>query len=87
MILKKRLAACVNLVPGLQSWYWWKGRMTSSKEVLLLIKTTRAALKPLLSVLKVHHSYDLPEFIVLPVTYGDPTYLQWIKENVTLSTR
>ena len=83
VILKGKFAACVNLIPEIQSWYWWKGRITSGKEVLLLIKTTRASLSRLCSVVKLHHSYEVPEFIVLPISHGDFTYLQWIKESVS----
>ena len=82
-IIQKRLAACVNLIPGLQSWYWWKGRVTSDQEVLLVIKTNRTALGRLLCVLRSHHSYDLPEFLAMPITHGDLAYLKWIEENVS----
>ena len=84
IVLKERLAACVNLIPNIQSWYWWKGRVASGKEVLLLIKTTRASLNVLCQVLKSHHSYEIPEFIALPITHGNLAYLRWLKENIAL---
>ena len=80
-LLKKRLAACVNLVPNVQSWYWWQGAIESSSEILLLIKTVPSCLKDLSSTLKKYHSYDVPEIITLPIFWGDQVYLQWLKKS------
>ena len=86
LILKRRLAACVNLLPSLESWYRWQGRVTSNPEVLLLVKTSHSHLNALYALLKSHHSYQVPEFLALPVTQGAVTYLTWLKENLLEKT-
>ncbi len=78
-ILEEKLAGCINLVPKIRSMYWWKGRVEEASEVLLLIKTRRSALKNLSHFLKRHHSYELPELIALPILWGDPAYLKWLR--------
>jgi periplasmic divalent cation tolerance protein len=80
--LKAQLAACVNLVPALESHYWWQGQLESGREILLLIKTTHALLPALeLLILKLH-PYDTPEFLALPVTHGSRRYLDWIDTSI-----
>jgi len=83
ILLKKRIAACVNLVPNIGSWYWWKGRVEQGKEVLLLIKTSRSRLNLLSDLLKKSHSYELPELIALPIVWGDQGYLSWLSRTLT----
>jgi periplasmic divalent cation tolerance protein len=82
-ILTAKLAACVNILPGVQSHYWWKGRIEKSGEVLMLIKTTAARLRPLRRLVKRHHPYEVPEFIAVPIEKGGKKYLQWIEESTT----
>ena len=82
-ILSKKLAACVNLIPGLRSFYWWKGKVASDPEVLLLIKTASTRLEALRRWVRTHHPYDLPEFLALPVSDGDPAYLKWIQDSLS----
>lgn len=82
LLIRQHLSACVNLVPGIESRYWWQGKVATSKEVLLLIKTTRKRLSRLALVLKKNHSYDVPEIIALPLSWGDQVYLQWLKKSV-----
>jgi len=79
--VKRRLAACANIVPRIESIYRWKGKVEKSAEVLVLMKTTAARLKELERRIREQHSYDLPEFVVLPVTKGSQGYLRWIEEN------
>lgn len=81
-VLQKKLAACVNLVPKVESWYWWKGKVTRGRETLLVIKTGTVQLKKLSSLIKSLHSYEVPEFLALPIQSGERTYLQWLKEHL-----
>jgi len=85
-ILEEKLAACVNLVPEIHSNYWWKGRIEQAQEVLLLIKSCRTQLRELSEVLKRHHTYELPEIIALPILWGDPAYLDWLRNPAAPST-
>ena len=78
--VEARLAACVNILPGaVQSIYMWKGKVESARERLVLIKTSRLRLAKLRSLVKRLHSYDVPEFIALPIAAGSPAYLAWIQ--------
>lgn len=81
-ILRNKLAACVNLVPGIRSFYWWKGKVDSGREVLLLIKTERSRLQRLHRWVRANHSYEVPEFLALPLDRGDPTYLEWLRSSL-----
>lgn len=81
-ILGEKLAACVNLVPRIRSWYWWKGRVTSDPEVLMVIKTARSSLKTLHAWIRANHPYEVPEFLALSVTHGDSTYLKWLQSSL-----
>ncbi len=85
MILKHRLAACVNLIPKIESWYWWQGKVEHAAETLLVIKTSRTHFKGLGLLIKAHHSYEVPELIALPISGGDPTYLRWLGANLKRS--
>jgi periplasmic divalent cation tolerance protein len=81
--VEARLAACVNILPGaVESIYVWKGKVESARERLLLMKTTRARLAKLRSLVEQLHSYDVPEFIALPIAAGSPAYLTWLKKSV-----
>jgi len=79
--LGQRLAACVNLVSGLESHYWWKGNMESSREVLLLFKTRAARVRELERLILAEHPYDTPEFVVLELTDGAKRYFDWMKRE------
>ena len=76
--LQVRLAACVNLLPRIESHYWWQGKVESSTEVLLVIKTRSTLLPKLEQLIVKEHPYDTPEFVVLPITRGNRRYLSWI---------
>ena len=87
-VVNARLAACVNILPGaVQSIYRWKGKIESARERLLLIKTSRKCLVKLRSAVKSLHSYDVPEFIAIPIAVGSPGYLSWIEDCVKASSR
>ena len=80
-VVEARLAACVNILPGaVTSIYRWKGKVQSASERLLLIKTSRKHLAKLQTALKKLHSYDVPEFIALPIVAGSRAYLAWMDE-------
>jgi len=87
-VVDARLAACVNILPGaVQSIYRWKGKVESARERLLLIKTSRKRLVKLRSAVESLHSYDVPEFIAIPIAAGSPGYLSWIEDCVKASSR
>jgi periplasmic divalent cation tolerance protein len=77
-LVEERLAGCVNLVAPITSIYRWQGAIERGSEVLLLIKTRRAAATKLVARLRALHSYDVPEAIVLPITAGSRDYLRWL---------
>lgn len=81
-LVENKLAACVNLMPNLQSIYCWKGQIETAKEVQLIIKTTSDAYKKLEAFLQNAHPYECPEIVALPITQGLPGYLQWINESL-----
>jgi periplasmic divalent cation tolerance protein len=81
-VLESGTAACVNIVPGLESHYRWQGRLECSQELLLILKTTTVQLDALEQVVRAHHPYDTPEFIVIPIEGGSRRYLDWIDANV-----
>jgi periplasmic divalent cation tolerance protein len=82
-VVRKRLAACVNIVLGpVQSIYRWKGKLQSASEILIVIKTTDKRLADLEKEVKRWHSYDVPEFVVIPIAAGSREYLAWLEESV-----
>ncbi len=81
-ILQERLAACVNAVGMVTSYFWWKGKIDRGEEVLLIIKTRRSAFAALKEYVKQHHSYEVPEVILLSIDEGHKPYLDWIGESM-----
>jgi uncharacterized protein involved in tolerance to divalent cations len=80
-VVDEKLAACVNILPGaVESIYRWKGKVETARERLLLIKTSRKRLAKLQAMVQGIHSYDVPEFIAIPIEAGAPAYLAWIDE-------
>ena len=78
ILVGEKLAACVNLLPGIRSIYAWQGEIQRDAEVMLLIKTSTARLVALTQRLPELHPYDLPEIIAIPVSHGLPPYLEWV---------
>jgi len=76
--LSARLIACANLVPKIESHYWWQGKIESGAEVLLLLKTQKSKLVALEKLVLAKHPYDTPEFVVVPLTAGNRKYLAWL---------
>lgn len=85
-LVERRLAACVNVVPGLVSVYRWKGAVERGAEVLLVVKTRTERLPALREVLVDLHPYEVPELVALPVEDGHPPYLAWLDESVSPAT-
>jgi len=82
-LVEGRHAACVNVVPGLVSFYRWKGQVERDAEILLVIKTRRDRLDALKAALVSIHPYEVPELVALPVESGHVPYLSWLDECVT----
>ena len=81
-LVSERLAACVNLVPGVESVFWWEGRVDRTQEVLLIVKTTSRRLAALTKAVKQRHPYQVPEILALPVVSGYPPYLAWMRDSL-----
>ena len=81
-LLGQRKAACVNIVSGVRSLFWWQDSLDSTEENLLIIKTRASALNAVITLVRQMHSYDVPEIIALPITGGNPDYLEWIDREV-----
>ena len=80
-VVEKKLAACANIVPSVESIYRWKRKVERAREVLVVIKTTANRLPELEREVKRLHSYQVPEFIVLPIVAGSRKYLAWLQES------
>jgi periplasmic divalent cation tolerance protein len=80
--VEQKLAACANIVPWVDSIYRWKGKVERAREALVLMKTTAARLRGLEREVKRLHSYDVPEFVVLPIVAGSREYLAWVSGSV-----
>jgi periplasmic divalent cation tolerance protein len=81
-LVEKQLAACVNIISGLESIYRWQGNIEHDQELLLLIKTRQQAVEQVSREIQTLHPYELPEIIAVPIVAGLNSYLQWIENNV-----
>jgi len=84
LLVSKRLAACVQILPNIESHYRWRGKKEISKEILLLIKTQTSAYKKLEKAILKNHPYEVPEIICLPIARGSKTYLDWITTEASV---
>lgn len=82
-LIDERLAACVNVISPVRSFYRWKGAVEDSAEWLLIIKSSRELFGSLSAALESAHSYELPEIIALPVIEGSQNYLSWIERELS----
>ena len=82
-IVERRLAACVNILPGMIPHYWWEGKIERAEEVVMIIKTRAALAEPVRAAVKELHSYATPAVMVLPVESLDPAYHQWIVKETS----
>jgi periplasmic divalent cation tolerance protein len=80
--LEARLIACANVMPRVESHYWWQGKIESGAEVLMVMKTTTARLASLERLVVAKHPYDTPEIVVLAVKRGNKRYLDWLADSV-----
>jgi periplasmic divalent cation tolerance protein len=81
--LRAKLAACGNIIPRIESHYWWEGKIHKSAEVLILFKTTQRQLRRLEELVLKEHPYDTPEFIVVSIDQGNERYLRWCEQSVS----
>ena len=86
-VVDRRIAACVNVLPGVSSIYRWERSVDAAEEVLMVIKTTRARYASLQDAIVSLHPYEVPEIVALPVTVGLPAYLAWLAESAGVSDR
>lgn len=81
VLIEARLAACVNVLPGIQSIYRWQGAVTRSTELQLLIKTTAERYASVEEAIRMHHPYDVPEIIAIAIAEASSSYLRWLLEQ------
>lgn len=80
-LLEEKLAACINLMPAIVSFYEWKGETCEDSECLLLIKTRQSCYGRIEALIHTHHPYELPEIIAMEISHGLPAYLEWIHKS------
>ncbi|MFP3897782.1 MAG: divalent-cation tolerance protein CutA [Dehalococcoidia bacterium] len=78
LLVTERKAACVNIVPGVDSLFRWEGRLDSARESLLIVKTNGSLFPDVVELVKRTHSYEVPEIIALPIAAGSEDYLKWL---------
>ncbi len=81
-LLKKKLVACGNLISGVESLYWWEGKIEKSDEVMVWLKTERDKVKKVMAFIEKNHPYQVPEVLVLPILKGNEAYLKWVSESL-----
>ena len=82
ILLENKKAACINIIPNVNSSYWWEGKIEKEKEYLLIVKTTGTMFDELVKLVRECHSYKVPEIIAIPIIAGNPDYLDWIDETI-----
>lgn len=82
ILLSQRKVACVNILSGVSSFFWWHDKLDSVQESLLLVKTKAPVVNEIVGLVKEIHSYDIPEIIAVPIVGGNQDYLEWIGKEV-----
>ena len=82
LLLNQRKAACVNIIPRVDSLFWWQGKLDSAQESLLIVKTRARLLPEIIETVKKAHSYEVPEIIALPIIGGNEDYLNWMDSEI-----
>ncbi len=85
-LVEEKLAACVNLINGIKSTYWWEGKVVEDLESLLIIKTESSKTQELVEFIRRNHPYKIPEVIGLEISTGNPDYLNWMIESLKTKT-
>ena len=85
-LLERRLAACVNILPGMISHYWWQGAIERGEEVVMIVKTRASLAEGERAAVKELHSYTTPAILVLPIEGGEPGYLDWLMRETEAQT-
>uniref|UniRef100_A0A6B2LU25 Divalent-cation tolerance protein CutA n=1 Tax=Arcella intermedia TaxID=1963864 RepID=A0A6B2LU25_9EUKA len=85
--MERKLVACVNLIPGIQSMFWWEGKICNEQEILLMLKTETSLMGEVIKVVKSSHTYSVPEIISIPLGEGNPDYYKWIADSVQNSEK
>ncbi len=80
-LVERKLAACVNIFPGMQTIYRWEGAIESGQEASMIVKTMPAHFEAVADFIRAHHPYECPCIVALPITEGDPVYLAWISNS------
>ena len=81
ILLEEKLVACSNIIPGIQSIFYWKEKLCKEDEVLLILKSFQSLLHKIIKRVKILHSYEVPEIIAMPIVGGDEKYISWMKNS------
>lgn len=84
-LVRERLAACINILPGMESIYHWQGKIARDNEAVLIAKTRAELIEPLIARVKELHSYTVPCVVALPILAGNPAYLEWLMNETRRS--
>ena len=82
LLVNRRKAACVNIVPRVHSLFWWEGNLDSAQESLLVVRSKASLFPEIVELVKRVHSYGVPEIIALPIVGGSEDYLEWLNTSV-----
>jgi periplasmic divalent cation tolerance protein len=83
LLLSQKKVACVNIIKEAESMFWWRGKIESARESLMLIKSSKSRLDDIISIVKGVHSYEVPEIIALPIIGGSAEYLNWMGQETS----